>query len=97
MTDKELHRLKRAELISLLINEIQEFENLNNEYTASQVECNNLYNEVEHLKQRLDDKDDKFKRLKEKLDKKDEEALNSVFNLVDGALSQTLSNSTKTK
>lgn len=71
MTDKELHKLKRAELISLLITEIEEVNELRESYNECESDYAQLYDEVEHLKQRLDDKDDKFKRLKEKLDEKD--------------------------
>ena len=74
MTDKELHRLKRAELISLLITEIQEVNDLKDAYDESEKECAQLCDDVEHLKQRLEDKDEKFKRLKAKLDEKDKDS-----------------------
>ena len=65
-TEKELQRLRRVDLLELLLDEIRQ----NDENTA---ELEQLRELTDRLKGRLDDKDAQIERLKAKLDQKDAE------------------------
>lgn len=71
MTEKELHKLRRQDLLELLLSQSKEV-------SANQREIRELTHQVEtltlnndHLKERLDDKDAQIERLKQRLDQKD--------------------------
>ena len=63
-TDKELHKLRRVDLLELLLEQIRE----NEEQGAKVAELSDL---TERLKNKLDQKDEQIERLKLKLDQKD--------------------------
>lgn len=71
MTDKELHRLRRQDLLQLLLDQGRETERLRRQ--LQETEKNLVQSEAtcERLKDRLNDKDAQIDRLKGRLDKKD--------------------------
>ena len=72
MANKELQRLKRQDLLELLLAQTKEVEQQKltiQEYMDQITELEEL---VERLKDRLDDKDRQIERLKKRLDQKDE-------------------------
>jgi len=71
MTDKELRRLRRPELIDLLLREVQEVDELRVSLELQDVEMHRHKDNIEHLKEKLNDKDAQIERLKEKLNDKD--------------------------
>ena len=65
-SEKELQKLRRMDLLELLLDQIRENEKL----SATNEELTSL---TERLKAKLDDKDEQIERLKAKLDDKDEQ------------------------
>lgn len=71
MTDRELHKLNRRELVRLLLMEVQEVEGLLGE-SNNQVEQLEMQSEMlDRLKLKLNEKDEQITHLKKKLDGKD--------------------------
>ena len=71
MTEKELHKLRRQDLLELLLSQSKEVTDLQRkvrdlEHTVETVTLNN-----DHLKEKLDDKDAQIEKLKGRLDDKD--------------------------
>ena len=64
-TEKELQRLRRVDLLELLLDEIRQ----NEQDTAKLEELTEL---VDRLKAKLDDKDEQIEHLKRRLDEKDQ-------------------------
>jgi hypothetical protein len=71
MTDRELRKLRRQDLLQLLLDQGREFERQRQQ--SREFEMNLIQSEAtcERLKSRLDDKDSQIERLKGRLDKKD--------------------------
>ena len=71
MTDKELRRLRRQDLLQLLVEQGREAARLQTESDEKSEELARLNESDERLKAKLDDKDAQLERLKEKLNEKD--------------------------
>lgn len=71
MTDKELHKLNRRELIKLLLMEVQEVESLQGESDVQEEKIEMQSEMLGRLKLKLDEKDEQIGHLKRKLDGKD--------------------------
>ncbi len=78
MTDKELQKLKRRELLQLLLDQAQESERLRGELAAAEEHAREMDETFARLRQRLNDKDNQieeqeetFARLRQRLDQKD--------------------------
>lgn len=71
MTEKELHRLKRSDLLSLLLAQGQEAGKLQSDLQQTTQAHNLATEQNDRLKARLDEKDAQIERLKEKLNEKD--------------------------
>lgn len=71
MTDKELRRLRRRDLLQLLVEQSRETARLQTESDEKSEELAQLNENFERLKGKLDDKDIQLERLKEKLNEKD--------------------------
>ena len=73
MTGNELHKLKRQDLLKLLLAQAKESENMHRKYDAAQAEIKQLNAGADRLKTRLDEKDALINKLKARLDKKDQQ------------------------
>ena len=73
MTEKELHRLRRQDLLQLLLSQSKEVAQMSEDMEALEAEKNDLIETNERLKGKLDEKDEQIERLKGKLDQKDEQ------------------------
>lgn len=64
MTDKEVHKLRRHELIELLLKEVQQVDHFKE--VAAEIESENqqFRETIERIKGRLNDKDAQLERLK---------------------------------
>lgn len=71
MTDKELRRLRRQDLLQLLVEQSKEAARLQTESDEKSEELARLNESFERLKGKLDEKDTQLERLKEKLNEKD--------------------------
>lgn len=71
MTDKELRRLRRQDLLQLLVEQSREAARLQTESDEKSEELTQLTESCERLKGKLDEKDEQLERLKEKLNEKD--------------------------
>ena len=71
MTDKELRRLRRQDLLQLLVEQSKEAARLQTESDEKSEELARLNESCERLKGKLDEKDTQLERLKEKLNEKD--------------------------
>ena len=71
MTGKELHRLRRQDLLQLLLSQSKEVAQLNEDMEARDAENEALNETNERLRAKLDEKDEQIERLKEKLNQKD--------------------------
>ena len=71
MTEKEFSKLKRRDLLELLLSQIQEDERLERRGAAMAARITKQENSLTHLKERLDEKDAQIERLKKRLDDKD--------------------------
>lgn len=78
---KELQKLKRQDLLELLLEQMREADRLRSEIAASQAENEDLASLSERLKAKLDDKDAQIDHLKGRLDDKDA-ALQQVFAII---------------
>ena len=77
---KELQKLTRQELLSLLLDQTREVDRLRDELVLAQNATNELNAFAERLKAKLDDKDAQISHLKARLDDKDV-ALQQLFEL----------------
>lgn len=71
MTEKELHKLSREDLLRLLLAQSKEVNRQKAQAAASAAECGELKATLERLKDKLNEKDEQIERLKKKLDEKD--------------------------
>ncbi len=71
MTDKELRKLRRQDLLQLLLAQSREVARLQEELEHMNIELKTRQETDERLKRRLDDKDAQLERLKRRLDDKD--------------------------
>ena len=71
MTEKELRRLRRQDLLQLLVEQSREAARLQAESDGKSEELAQLDESYERLKEKLNEKDDQLERLKEKLNEKD--------------------------
>jgi hypothetical protein len=78
---KELQKLKRQDLLELLLEQMREADRLRGELAASQAQNEDLVALSERLKAKLDDKDAQIDHLKGRLDDKDV-ALQQVFAII---------------
>ena len=73
MAEKELRKLRRHELLQLLLDHVKETEELQEALEQTQEQLRLEQESVERLKARLESKDVKIQRLKGRLDRKDEQ------------------------
>lgn len=73
MTDKELHKLKRHELVQLLLMEAKEAQESKEIAEGLKEQAEQSAQQVERLKKKLDQKDEQLERLKIKLNEKDKQ------------------------
>lgn len=71
MTDKELRRLRRQDLLQLLVEQSKEAARLQMESNEKRKELAQLNEGYERLKDKLDEKDEQLGTLKERLNEKD--------------------------
>lgn len=71
MTDKEFHKLKREDVLRLLLSQVKEAETLRNKLSETEGQLTVAEEGYERLKERLDSKDDQINKLKKRLDDKD--------------------------
>ncbi len=71
MTEKEFHKLKRQDILRLLLAQVKEAEELRSRLSETEGRLIVAEEGYERLKGRLDDKDTQINRLKERLDSKD--------------------------
>ena len=67
MTEKELHKLRRQDLLELLLSQSKEVARQKNLIAALQDELTTEKGVVDHLKERLDGKDEKIHTLEARL------------------------------
>lgn len=82
MTEKELQKLKRHEVLGLLLLQVKEADELREQLTATGESLRTAEETVERLKNRLDEKDEQLERLKERLNEKDMQ-INRLKNRLD--------------
>lgn len=71
ITEKEFSKLKRRDLLELLLSQIQEDDRLERKGNVMATRIVKQEKSLVHLKQRLDEKDAQIGKLKERLDEKD--------------------------
>ena len=71
MTDKELRRLSRQDLLRMLVEQTKEAARLETELEEKKEEIGGLQESLERLKGKLDEKDVLIEKLKTRLDEKD--------------------------
>ena len=71
MTEKELHKLSRENLLQLLLSQSREVSRRKEEYSSLLDAKSELESGYERLKAKLDEKDETIERLKDKLNEKD--------------------------
>lgn len=71
MTEKELHKLSRQDLLHLLLTEVKENGTLQGQLEEVRAELLHTQESNDRLKSRINDREEQVQRLKEKLDKKD--------------------------
>ncbi|WP_276951555.1 hypothetical protein [Acetatifactor muris] len=67
MTDKEMHKLSRRELLQLLLAQVRETEELKQTLTEREAQMTELRENYEKLRNRLDQKDAKIQELRDTL------------------------------
>ena len=67
MTDKEMHKLSRRELLQLLLAQVRETEELKQTLTEREEQLTELRENYEKLRKRLDQKDEKIQELRHTL------------------------------
>ena len=75
MTEKELHKLSREDLLRLLISQSREMSRQKSLLEASTAECADLQASLERLKDTLREKDEQIESLNNALDEKEEQQL----------------------
>ena len=68
MTDKELHKLSRKEILQMLLAQAREAERLSRLLTETEGQLQQLEETYERLRDRLDQKDVQIRALREKLE-----------------------------
>lgn len=71
MTEKELHRLRRGDLLQLLVTQGKETAALQQELEEARAGIADLEASLERLKAKLNEKDELIEKLKDRLDQKD--------------------------
>lgn len=71
MTEKELHKLHRQDLLQLLVEQSREARQLGSQLAETEDNLNQMQSGNDRLKTKLDEKDEQIDRLKERLDEKD--------------------------
>lgn len=71
MTDKELRKLRRQDLLELLVEQSKEAAKFQGERDDKQAELSQILESYERLKGKLDEKDELIEKLKGRLDEKD--------------------------
>lgn len=71
MTEKELHKLHRQDLLQLLVEQGKEALQLGNRLAETESSLNEMQSGNDRLKTKLNEKDEQIDRLKERLDEKD--------------------------
>ena len=71
MTEKELHRLSRQDLLQLLVVQSREVQDLQTKLQVWEEQCTGIQSVNDRLKLRLEEKDQIIERLKQRLDQKD--------------------------
>lgn len=71
MTDRELHKLKRQDVLKLLLTQVKEAEELRNQLVEAKERLIVAEESYGRLRKRLDNKDAQIEKLKSRLDKKD--------------------------
>ncbi len=71
MTDKELRKLRRQDLLELLVEQSREATRFQSERDGKQAELSKILESYERLKGKLDEKDALIEKLKGRLDEKD--------------------------
>lgn len=72
MTEKELHRLRRENLLELLLAQGKEAAAMQASFMEKERELEKLQEGYERLKEKLDEKDAQIEKLKDRLNQKDE-------------------------
>lgn len=72
MTDKELRKLSREDLLQLLISSAQEIRSLEEQLAESKYNEKRQFDSNERLRDKLNDREETIENLKEKLNSKDE-------------------------
>ena len=97
MTDKELHKLRRSELLEMMIEQKKAVSAMEKKLSAAEGELQELRETYERLRKKLDDKDEKIRGLKEQLARASENgetlngearSLSEVTTRLDKAVSQ---------
>lgn len=76
MTDKEFHKLKRQDVLRLLLAQVKEAEELRSKLAETEGRLIVAEGSYERLRKRLDTKDAQINKLKGRLDKKDDQIRN---------------------
>lgn len=76
MTEKDLHRLRRQEILQLLLEQVKEAEQLQTSLSGIREQLQEAEALSERLKTRLNEKDEQIEHLKARLDQKDERIKN---------------------
>ena len=71
MTDKDLRKLRRQDLLELLVEQSREAARFQSERDDKQAELSQILESYERLKKKLDEKDAQIEKLKGRLDEKD--------------------------
>lgn len=71
MTDKELRKLRRQELLELLVAQSKEAARFKTELDEKTEELSGVLESLDRLKEKLNDKDESIEKLKGRLDEKD--------------------------
>lgn len=73
ITEKEFSKLKRRDLLELLLSQIQEDDRLERRGNVMATRIVRQEKSLTHLKEKLDEKDDQIGKLKKRLDEKDDQ------------------------
>ena len=69
MTEKELHKLKRHDLLQIMLTQSEEVENLSKQLEETESELHQVEEGYERLRKRLDLKDEQIAELRQTLEK----------------------------
>lgn len=73
MTEKELHKLSREDLLRLLLTQSREIDRQRSQMEASDAECAELRASLEELKDKLIEKDEQIEQITKTIDEKEEQ------------------------